>query len=120
MKQDDLDDPNAEVMALEAEVQRLQQALHQCVRDLIESSPYSRWLVQPNDSIKAAAADPAALRASVSAGNADHSALVALLVALEVIELEDYQRARVDMLRLEVTAYETVLAERMEQAERRG
>ncbi len=113
MKSDDL---NTEAIALEAEIVQLQKRLHQCVCELISSSPYSKWLVAPNDSLKAAAADPAAMRTAINAGKADHGALVALLISLDVITLEQYQRARVQALRAEVTAYETVLAERVGQA----
>lgn len=114
------DDPNAEAMALEAEVLQLHNALQQGVRMLIERTGYAEipatGIIKPELLLYAAGADASSLRAGINAGKADHGALVALLIRFNLFKLEDYQRARVQALRAEVTAYETVLAERMGQA----
>lgn len=120
MKPDDL---TAEAVALEFEIRGLQAALQKGVHVQIATHTVKKGLpplefprTPARDAYAAAAADPVSLRAGVGAATADHGALVALLVALDVIKLEDYQRARVDMLRQEVAAYEKVLTERLGQA----
>lgn len=113
-------DPSAAALVLEAEVQGLQQALQQGVRALIECTGQAEvppnGIISPEALLYAAGADSPSLRAGVNASKADHGALVALLISLDVITLEQYQHARVKALRAEVEAYETVLAERMGQA----
>ena len=110
------DDLTAEVVALEFDIKGLQAALQHGVQAVITTHGAAKYVVPANEAITAAAADPVSLRAGIGAANADHGALVALLVALDVITLEEYQRARVDMLRQEVAAYEAVLKERLGQA----
>ena len=113
-------DPGAAALALEAEVQALQHALQQGVRTLVECPGQAEvppsGVISPDALLYAAGADSPSLRAGVNASKADHVALIALLISLDVITLERYQRARVKALRAEVQAYEAVLAERMGRA----
>lgn len=109
------DNPD-EAAALERDVIALQMRLMESVRSVIETHKHAKHLVPAGAALSDAACDPVRLRAAIGAANADHAALVALLAALGVIRLADYQRARLDMLRLEVEAYEDVLRKRTGQA----